>query len=161
MLIGTIVILWNRYDLTLARLFSELFGTRDRVHAEAIWNKVSSFQLRLDFLGLAITSRKLSRQKRLILADLIRDSERLSKFRNELIHSEYVVETASGELGLKSRTRSSNSEKFVLADRSKLNYFIEELTDLLAATEAAHFKFSRRLGRALAKLDVDICQQSC
>lgn len=151
-MLGVIMILWNRQELTLRTIFVDLLGTRRPEYAEAIWDRQPTHQAKRDLLELALTTLKLSKRKAGILRWVIDNTKTLADRRNELIHAEYVVHHRTERLHAKVKApRSNKPPKYQPTGASDLKVTVEELSFLCRATEAAYTELSPRF-RKLSKL---------
>ena len=165
-LLGTIMILWNRQELTLRSIFIDLLNARQRPYAEAIWDRQPTHQAKRDLLALALTTIKLSKRKSNILTWVIDNTKTLADRRNELIHAEYVVHGRTDRLHTKVKSpRSNKPPKYQQAGESDLRIVVEDLSWLLHATSTARIelsdkmkRFSKQLGKELETIAAEIQQ---
>lgn len=154
-LLGAIMILWNRQELTLRDIFVDLLNARQRDYAEAIWDRQPTHQAKRDLLALALSTVKLSKRKAGILNWVIDHTKTLADRRNELIHAEYVVHHRTHRLHAKVKSpRSTKPPKYQQVGESDLRVVIDELSFLLRATEGAYMELSSRFRRLAKKLDL-------
>jgi hypothetical protein len=160
-LLGTIMILWNRQELTLREIFVDLLNTRQRDYAIAIWDRQPTHQSKRDLLSLALTTVKLSKRKAGILTWVIENTKTLADRRNELIHAEYVVHNRTDRLHAKVKSpRSTKPPKYQPVGESDLQVVVKELSFLLRATEGAYTELSPRFKQFAKILDQGISSKS-
>lgn len=153
-LLGTIMILWNRQELALRKIFLDVLSARQREYAKAIWDRQPTHQAKRDMLALALTTVRLSKRKAGILAWVIDHTKTLADRRNELIHAEYVVHHRTQRLHAKVKSpRSTKPPKYQQVGVSDLRLVVEELSFLLRATEGAYTELSGRIRRLAKQLD--------
>ncbi len=157
-MIGVITILWNRQELKLAKIYSKLIASKRPEYAMAIWERQPTHQARRDLLALALQTVKLTKQQAGILNYVIEKTKTLADRRNELIHAEYVVHGRTDKLHAKIKSpRSTKPPKHQKLSAEDLQQVIDDLEQLILATEAASFAFAtkrdRRITAALRKFE--------
>lgn len=150
-MIGVITILWNRQELKLAKIYSKLIASKRPEYAMAIWERQPTHQARRDLLALALQTVKLTKQQAGILNYVIEKTKTLADRRNELIHAEYVVHGRTDKLHAKIKSpRSTKPPKHQKLSAEDLQQVIDDLEQLILATEAASFAFATKRDRRIS-----------
>lgn len=154
-MLGAIMILWNRQEIVMGKIFLDMLGSRQRGYAQAIWDRQPTHQARRDLLELALTTVKLTKRKKAILRWVLDKTKTLADRRNELIHAEYVVRFGTDHLHAKVKSpRSTKPAKFQKLDIPALKTVVEEISFLVRATESAYMQVSSRMKRLSKLLDL-------
>jgi len=149
-MLGIITILWNRQELALRSLYARLIASKRPAYAEAIWDRQPTHQARRDLLALALHTVKMTKRQAAILTYIIERTKVVADRRNELLHAEYVVHGRTDKLHAKVKPpRSSKPPKHQKVTPKDLQTVIDDLEELLMATERAWMEFLSRSGGRL------------
>lgn len=159
-LIGVITILWNRQELALRRIYVLIIASARPAYAEAIWDRQPTHKARRDLLDLALHTVKMTKRQKAILSWVIDKTKVVADRRNELIHAEYVVHGRTDILHARvSPPNAKSPAKHQKVDRADLQKVVEDVENLVQATEAAWREFYTRQMKAIsAKLGREIAE---